>query len=234
MRHLWSFLAGLVAAPLAWVLTALGQDGSARTVARWTEVGTYNTANLIEPAVYLAVAGILLGVLGTLRFSPLGAVTAGLLMVGPYIGYFVDPFAVRDAVPADWSLFGDPMPLLLPVENGTLFLVGAALLMAALSVQRWRRWPVAGGPPPMATGSSGSSGSGGSSGSDDPTRTDLPPVGSGDPDTDPPTLGYPRPMPPPPPPPPSTAPPPSPLRRESGSPWSAPPRANTPSDSTPT
>jgi hypothetical protein len=215
MRHLWSFLAGVAVAPLAWVLIALGQDGSSRTVDRWAEVGTYNTANLIEPAVYLTVIGILLGVLGTLRFSPLGPVTAGLLLVGPYVGHFVDPFAVQDAVPTNWSLFGDPVPLLLPVENGTLFLVGAALLMAAFSVQRWRRWPVATPgplpPPPMA-----------GTADDEPTRTDLDPPGPGrpaDPDTDPPTLGYPRPMPPPPPA------PVSPARRDGESPWSAPPRA---------
>ena len=61
MRHLWSFLAGLAVAPVTWVLVTLGQDGSERTVDRWVEIGTYSTPNLIEPAVYLGVAGILLG-----------------------------------------------------------------------------------------------------------------------------------------------------------------------------
>jgi hypothetical protein len=210
MRHLWSFLAGVTAAPLAWMLIALGQHGSAETLTRWTNLGIYHTANLIEPAVYLAVVGILLGLLGTLRLSPLGALTAGLLLTVPYVGYFAEPFAVRDAVPAGWKLLGDPMPLLLPLENGTLFLIGALLLMATFSVQRWRRWPaatvvppVAPPPPPMAD-------------DDEPTVPDLGSAGAArttnDPDVEPPTLGYPWPMPPPSP-------------RENPSPWSAPPRA---------
>ncbi len=83
MRHLWSFLAGMVAAPVAWILLALGQQGSASTVDRWTEAGTYNVANLIEPTVYLAVGGLALGLLATLRISPLGPLVAGLLLVAP-------------------------------------------------------------------------------------------------------------------------------------------------------
>ena len=144
MRHLWSFLAGLVVAPITWVLVTLGQDGSSRTVDRWVEIGTFNTANLIEPAVYLGVGGVLLGLLGTLRFSPLGPLVAGALLVTPYVGMFVAPFSVRDAIPHEWKVFGDPLPLRLPVENGTLFLIGLLLLMATFSQQRWRQWPTPG------------------------------------------------------------------------------------------
>ena len=141
MRHLWSFLAGLVVAPVTWVLVTLGQDGSARTVDRWVEIGTYNTANLIEPAVYLGVAGILLGLLGTLRFSPLGPLVAGLLLVTPYVGMFVAPFEVRDRIPTTGRCSATRCRCALPVENGTLFLIGVLLLMATFSGQRWRRWP---------------------------------------------------------------------------------------------
>ncbi|HEY0696250.1 MAG TPA: hypothetical protein VGD43_00390, partial [Micromonospora sp.] len=141
MRHLWSFLAGVVAAPLTWILVTLGQDGSARTVNRWMEVGTFNTANLLEPAVYLAVTGILLGLLGTLRFSPLGPAVAGLLLITPYVGLLLSPFRVHDAVPSGWKVLGDPLPLRLPLENGTLLLLGLLLFMATFSLQRWRRWP---------------------------------------------------------------------------------------------
>lgn len=141
MRHLWSFLAGVVAAPLSWILIALGQDGSARTITNWVDVGTFNTANMIGPTVYLAVTGILLGLVGTLRFSPLGALTAGLLLAGPYVGLLFAPFRVRDQVPNGGRIFGDPLPLRLPLENGTLFLIGVLLLMAVFSIQRWRPWP---------------------------------------------------------------------------------------------
>jgi hypothetical protein len=199
MRHLWSFLFGIVAAPVTWVLIAAGQDGSANTITGWVKADSFNWANLIEPAVYLAVAGLLLGLLGTLRISPVGPMVAGLLLVATYAGMFVAPFAVRDAVPANWKLFGDPVPLRLPLENGTLLLVGALLVMATFSVQRWRRWP----------GGSAATG-------DEPGSTDWGPLGPAAPaqDTASPTLGYPDPAPQ------SAA-----LPRDSGTPWGAPPGA---------
>jgi hypothetical protein len=211
MRHLWSFLAGVVAAPLSWALIALGQDGSARTVTRWVELGTYNTANLIQAAVYLGVAGVLLGLLGTLRVSPLGPLVAGLLLVAPYVGLFIDPFTVRDAVPTNWKVFGDPLPLVQVLDNGTMFLIGVLLLMATFSVQRWRRWPrtVATAVPPVSD-------------VDEPTPTDWSALNNPpEHDINPPTLGYPEP---------DTAPLPPLPRRDagspSGSPWSAPPRTS--------
>lgn len=231
MRHLWSFLAGVVAAPVIWVLLALGQDGSGQTVGRWVQIGTYNTANLIEAAVYLLVAGILLGLIGVLRLSPAGPLVAGLILAGPYVGLFVDPFAVRDRVPTDWNLFGDPVRLLLPLDNGTTFLIGTALLIAVFSGQRWRRWPTvrrakASDAPGVAE--SASDGSGPSKASSQapapimvadqtptiplPRRIPTSQQSPVDPDVPPPSLGYPKPVPPPP-------------RREGESPWSAPPRA---------
>ncbi|MDM4722575.1 hypothetical protein QTQ03_24380 [Micromonospora sp. WMMA1363] len=200
MRHLWSFLAGLVLAPVTWVLVTLGQDGSARTVDRWVEIDRFNTANLIEPAVWLAVAGILLGLLATLRVSPLGPLVAGLLLVSPYVGLFVAPFRVRDWIPDGLEFLGDPLPLRLPVDNGTLFLIGLLLVMATFSGQRWRRWPQ-----PVA----------GVGLAETPERSDVPVVdwaAAPDQDTAPMTLGYPGPT--------------EPLPRRMGgeSPWSAPPR----------
>ncbi|SDY72610.1 hypothetical protein SAMN05444365_103264 [Micromonospora pattaloongensis] len=141
MRHLWSLLAGIVVAPITWLLIALGQGGSSRTVAGWVEDGRYDTARLIEPAAYLVAAGILLGLLGTLRVSPLGPLAAGLLLVGAYAGMFAAPFVIHDSLPDNEQLLGRPLPLELPLDNGTLFLLGALLLMATFSAQRWRRWP---------------------------------------------------------------------------------------------
>ncbi|MBQ1014698.1 hypothetical protein KBX53_27915, partial [Micromonospora sp. M51] len=209
MRHLWSFLAGLVVAPITWVLVTLGQDGSSRTVDRWVEIGTFNTANLIEPAVYLGVGGVLLGLLGTLRFSPLGPLVAGALLVTPYIGMFVAPFSVRDAIPHEWKVFGDPLPLRLPVENGTLFLIGMLLLMATFSQQRWRQWPTPAAVPATAPAPA----SDGGPRNDDFTLTDWPPPAAAERDTAPVTLGYP-----------ADSTPTEPLPRRVGgeSPWSAP------------
>ncbi|MFC4148273.1 hypothetical protein ACFO0M_18630 [Micromonospora mangrovi] len=209
MRHLWSFLAGLVVAPVTWVLVTLGQDGSGRTVHRWVEIGTYSTPNLIEPAVYLGVAGILLGLLGTLRVSPLGPIVAGLLLITPYVGMFIAPFTVRDRIPDDWKVLGDPLPLRLPVENGTVFLIGVLLLMAAFSGQRWRRWP------------GRQTGGAELTSSDTPVEntfslSEWPPSGAeSERDSSPLTLGYPD----------QTPTEPLPRRTGGESPWSAPPRA---------
>ncbi|MEV0002352.1 hypothetical protein AB0H28_08710 [Micromonospora sp. NPDC050980] len=210
MRHLWSFLAGVVVAPVTWVLVTLGQDGSGRTVDRWVEIGTYSTPNLIEPAVYLGVAGVLLGLLGTLRFSPLGPLVAGLLLVAPYVGLFVAPFSVRDRVPGDLKLLGDPLPLRQPLDNGTLFLIGMLLLMAVFSAARWRR-----GPAPRTDGAELTPD--GTPAEQRPAPADWPPPAPPrDPDTAPLTLAYPE-----------TPTEPLPRRTGGESPWSAPPRAGT-------
>ncbi|GAB2960423.1 hypothetical protein GCM10027280_56570 [Micromonospora polyrhachis] len=217
MRHLWSFLTGIVVAPLTWVLLTLGQDGSSRTVDRWVELGTFTTANLIGPAVYLAVAGILLGLLGTLRVSPLGPLVAGLLLVAPYVKLVFDPFALREAIPGDLRILGDPLPLFLPVQNGTLFLIGTLLLIATFSRQRWRRWPARATASVPAPASSPVS-----TDDEEPARPDWSALNAEtyDPDTAPPTLGYPD------------ADTTSPLPRREGntSPWSSPPRGTTRTD----
>jgi hypothetical protein len=141
MRHLWSLLAGVVIAPLTWCLVALGQNGSQERVGDWVGARSWDTADLIEPAAYLAVAGILLGLIATLRISPVGPLVGGLLLIAPYVGLFIAPLDVRRAVPDNWEVLDRPFPLLVPLDNGTLPLIGALLVMAVFSADRWRRWP---------------------------------------------------------------------------------------------
>lgn len=151
MRHLWSLLAGVVAAPLTWCLIALGQSGSQDTVGDWVQSGTFDATDLIEPAAYLAAAGVVLGLVATLRISPVGPLVGGVLLAAAYVGMFIAPLDVRDAVPDDWDVLDRQLPLRLPLDNGTLLLVGVLLLMAVFSAQRWRRWPApAAAPAPTA------------------------------------------------------------------------------------
>jgi len=131
----------VVVAPLTWCLVALGQNGSQEQVGEWVEARRWDTVDLIEPAVYLAVAGILLGLIATLRLSPLGPLVGGLLLIAPYVGLFIAPLDVRRAVPDNWDVLDRQLPLLVPLDNGTLPLIGALLVMAVFSAQRWRRWP---------------------------------------------------------------------------------------------
>lgn len=141
MRHLWSLVAGVAAAPATWLLLATGAHRSQATVDGWDAAGTYDTAELIGPAAFLVAAGVLLGVLGTLRWSPAGPIAAGVLLVVPTVVLFIRPFRLLDELPDQWRLLGQDLAPRLPIENGTLLMLGALMLMAAFSVQRWRRWP---------------------------------------------------------------------------------------------
>jgi len=152
MRHLWSLVAGIVAAPLAWLAIATGQHRSVRSVAGWQEAGQFDTVDLIGPVIFLVAAGVLLGLVGTLRSSPAGALAAGVLLVIPTIFMFVNPFETLDAFSYDQTdrWLGQDLQLWRPVENGTLLVLGSLLLVAVLSAQRWRHWPEPA--PPIETG----------------------------------------------------------------------------------
>lgn len=152
MRHLWSLLAGIVSAPLVWLLLSSGQHRSQAVVASWDATGRFNTADLVGPVILLAVAGIMLGLLGTLRWSPAGPVVAGALFVTPTVLMFINPFQTLEGFfrpsppPADIEprrILAQDLEPWLPVENGTLLVLGVLLLMAVFSGQRWRRWPAA-------------------------------------------------------------------------------------------
>ncbi|HEX5595808.1 MAG TPA: hypothetical protein VFX61_07290 [Micromonosporaceae bacterium] len=210
MRHIWSLLAGVVTAPLAWILISAGQSGSDRTISSWVKTDSFSWGNLIGPAVYLAVAGLLLGLIGTLRFSPAGPLAAGLLLVTPYAALFAKPFVVRDAIPTGWQLSGEELPLHLPLDNGTLLLIGALLLMATFSIQRWRRWPAPETTTPVDAKSD----------AEERTLTDWPPSEpkkEPEPELAAPTLSFAEP---------ASSSIPLPRRdRTSSSPWAAPPRS---------
>lgn len=128
-------------APLAWGLLAMGQAGTAATMAAWAASNEFDTTDLVKPGAYLAAAGILFGLVATLRISPLGPLVAGAAYLGLYVGVFIDPFATQDAVPNTWKIFDEPIPLRTPLVNGTLLAIGALLVVAVVSTKRWRAWP---------------------------------------------------------------------------------------------
>lgn len=143
MRHLWSLLAGIVAAPLAWLGLATGQYHTERLVGQWETDQRFDTADLIGPALFLIAVGVLLGLLGTLRWSPAGPLAAGVLLAAPTVFMFINPFETLDAFsyPELNRLLNQDLELWRPVANGTLLVLGALLLMAVFSRQRWRAWP---------------------------------------------------------------------------------------------
>jgi hypothetical protein len=142
MRHVWTLIAAVVIAPLTWVLLAYGQDRSLQAFLNEEATGSFRNGDFIRPVLCLAAAGLLLGLLGTLRFSPLGAVLTGLAYTTSYLALLVDPEAVLNLLPGRFSLAGREADLETPLRSGSAMVLGAALLLAVASASRWRRWPV--------------------------------------------------------------------------------------------
>lgn len=135
MRHLGSLLAGLVIAPLAWVLLAFGQT---RVYAYWSPTAVDHHYPWIEPILYLVAAGLLVGLLASTRISPIGPLVAG----AAYLVVGVAGLASQDVaklLPHLLTISGRRADLRVPVANGTAIVLGAAMLVAVLSVSRWRR-----------------------------------------------------------------------------------------------
>lgn len=136
MRHLWSLLAGLVIAPLTWVLLAYANG-------RVLEAGVHNkTDSLWVPGLIIVVAGLLVGLITSLRVSPLGAVFAGSILTIFSVLAVLLPNDVLDALPS-LPKFGsfDQQFLASPLLSGELLLVGVVLFVSVFSAGRWKSWP---------------------------------------------------------------------------------------------
>jgi hypothetical protein len=141
MRHVRTLIAALVIAPLAWILMAFGQDRSAQTFADAADSGSMRSADFIQPLLLLAAAGVVLGLIATLRFSPLGAVVTGVAYTATYAGLLIAPHGLLDLFDHHVSVAGHSADLSTPIRTGTAVLIGALLLVATASVDRWRHWP---------------------------------------------------------------------------------------------
>jgi len=142
MRHYGTLIAAIVISPLAWILLAFGQDRSAHVFAN----AQNNNASLaggdfVYPLLFLGAAGLLLGLIGTLRFSPLGATFAGLVYVASYAALVIMPKGLMDFAGHNLYILGHGADMSAPIRSGTAMAFGAALLLSVFSVSRWRRWP---------------------------------------------------------------------------------------------
>ncbi|MER7457476.1 hypothetical protein [Micromonospora sp. NPDC126480] len=141
MRHLGTVLAAAVVGPISWVLFAAGQDRAVREFADAPDGGVPATNDLVRPVLVLVAAGILLGLIATLRFSPLGALLAGSAYSASYLLLLVSPDVVTTLLDHTVTLGGYQVDLMTPVRTGTSLLVGSLMIVAVGSVHRWRRWP---------------------------------------------------------------------------------------------
>jgi len=131
MRHFSTLIAALVAGPLSWLLLAFGQDGSAQTFAKGT--GDFP----VGPALCLAGAALLLGLLATPWFSPLGLTLTGAGYAASYLALLLDPAGVLGLFPRSLSVAGLVADPSTPLRSGTTLLLGAVMMVAM--VPRWQR-----------------------------------------------------------------------------------------------
>jgi hypothetical protein len=151
MRHISTLLAAVFVAPLSWLLLAFGQDRSAQAFADAQHNGAFDTGDFVRPVACLAAAGLLLGLLATLRFSPLGATVTGAVYAAGYLALLFDPDGVLGLFPRSLSVAGRSADPTTPLRTGTAMVLGGLMLVATFSVGRWRRRPSAGEPEEQGT-----------------------------------------------------------------------------------
>jgi hypothetical protein len=120
---------------------AYGQDHSAQAFANGANGGSLHGSDFFRPVLFLAAAGLILGLIATLRISPLGAMFAGIVYTVSYAALLVAPARMLDLLNHRVSVSGHSADLSTPLRTGSALLVGAILIVATASRDRWRRWP---------------------------------------------------------------------------------------------
>jgi hypothetical protein len=139
MRHLWSLIAGVVLAPIVWSVAAFGQAVTAKVLAGG--VPSSFESKLLIAAAALVGAGLLFGILATLRISPLGPLVAGLAYIGVYAWWIFAPGNAANNLDRFSTVAGYEVHIATPVTSGLAPVLGGALLISLFSVGRWRDWP---------------------------------------------------------------------------------------------
>ncbi len=146
MRHIGSLIAGILVAVAAWILIGLAQSKLLQSAV--TGISTQNWARYGLPLLFLAIAGLLIGLITATRISPVGPLIAGAAYVLLQLAYVTWP-AFLDWLPG--SLFGESEIWTRPLRSGIFAVLGVAMLTAVLSLRRWQRWP-SGKPPAHSVG----------------------------------------------------------------------------------
>ncbi len=143
MRHFGSLVAGLLVAPLTWVLTGYAQVHlSAHLIGR---NHAYPTSQVWPSLLLLAATGLIVGMIASTRISPVGPGLAGALYLVATVYWLAVPREVYRTLPT--SVAGEHGVLTRPLETGVAPLVGALLLVGLFATTRWPRWPIPlGGP----------------------------------------------------------------------------------------
>ncbi|BCJ28377.1 hypothetical protein AB0I55_27120 [Actinocatenispora sera] len=136
MRHLTSLIAGIVVAIVAWGVLGWAQAKLGATAV--SGISSHNWGTYSWPLLFLAIGGLLIGLIASTRISPSGPLIAG-------IGYLV-----LQALYVQWPGFLNWLPHSVlgqtdiwtrPARSGLFAVLGLAMLVAIASVRRWQRWP---------------------------------------------------------------------------------------------
>jgi len=151
MRHLTSLIAGIVVAIVAWGVLGWAQAKLGATAV--SGISSHSWGTYGWPLLFLAVGGLLIGLIASTRISPSGPFIAG-------IGYLA-----LQAMYVQWPGFLNWLPNSVagqtdiwtrPARSGLFAVLGLAMLVAVASVRRWQRWPsraaVSGGTAEATTG----------------------------------------------------------------------------------
>jgi hypothetical protein len=128
MRHVWSLLSGIAVTAAIMALFAVDLSG----YDRW-----WILARLVG-------AGLLLGLVASLRTSPVGPIVAGLLMLTPVVLAFTAPSLYGDVfLQPDFVTVGGTRAGLIVLDTAgeILAVAGATMIVAVVSRQRWLSWP---------------------------------------------------------------------------------------------
>lgn len=136
MRHIWSLIAGVVIAPLAWFLIAFGQGAMGKGVSS-NDFGD----DFILGGLLIAGVGLILGLIASLRTSPVGALFAAVIFLGASMFALFAPLDALDFFGQEWKFGGYVVNPASPLNSATLAVVGGMLLMAIFSPARWRGKP---------------------------------------------------------------------------------------------
>lgn len=134
MRHIASLLAGLVIAPIAWILIGAATIGLDPHGLYKDAVGA--PSNAVAMAMF-AVAGIGLGIVAVSRMSPAGPVVAAVAFGGMFAFF---RFVAKDfALPSVLEGLNIPTESAIAAgETGVVLAVAALLAVAVLIPSRWR------------------------------------------------------------------------------------------------
>jgi hypothetical protein len=140
MRHLTSFLAGIVVAVVAWAVLGWAQARLGGTAV--TGISAHSWGTYAVPLLFFAVGGLLIGLIAATRISPSGPLIGGVGFVVLQLAYVLWPGFL------DWlphSVFGQTDIWTRPARSGMAAVLGLVMLVAIVSVRRWQRWPGAAG-----------------------------------------------------------------------------------------